>query len=295
MPPRIAVAGILAFWLATTAFVVYRDVWPRLFASGPPPVTIELADEARQNAPAKWSLYRNPKPGDRPLGTLSTQMKYRDADDSFLFTYRYNRIEFAQSGIKLLLLDATTEVVMTRAGDLKEQTMSAKVDVQMGDKSVATGTIDIRGTVSGGALTGRAEIKSTLANVIGDLDPVPVKAGLPLNPLQPVNRLGNVRGGLEWVVSESNPMQDAVSGLFRKKLAEFGLRVPEEKQKESLLAKVGREPQPLTRRGEEFACWVIEYRRAEVVARTWVRVSDGKVMRQEAFEKGETLVFERED
>jgi hypothetical protein len=40
---------------------------------------------------------------------------------------------------------------------------------------------------------------------------------------------------------------------------------------------------------------VIEYRRTEVVARTWVRVADGKVLRQELSEKGEALTFERKD
>ena len=37
MPSRPAVAAILLFWLATTGYAVYRDVWPRLFPSGPPP------------------------------------------------------------------------------------------------------------------------------------------------------------------------------------------------------------------------------------------------------------------
>ena len=39
--------------------------------------------------------------------------------------------------------------------------------------------------------------------------------------------------------------------------------------------------------GEAVSCWVIEYRRDEPVARTWVRASDGKVLKQEAFQKGE--------
>ena len=28
MPPRFTVAGIVAFWFVTTAYVAYRDVWP---------------------------------------------------------------------------------------------------------------------------------------------------------------------------------------------------------------------------------------------------------------------------
>lgn len=289
MPPRFAVAGILAFWLATTAFVAYRDVWPRLFASGPPPVVIELADEARQNVPAKWGLYRN----GQKVGKLTTQMKYLDAEDTFAFTYRYTGLKFEQGGVTLEVPEATSEMRMTRDNQLKEQTM--KLEVQLGATKDARGIIDVRGTVTNGVLTGRVDIKSPILNLFGDLDPVGVKDGMPLNPLQPVNRLGNVRGGQQWVVHESNPMQEAVGSLLRKKLAEFGLRIPEERAKDVLVAQVAREPRTLSTKGEEVSCWVIEYRRAEPVARTWVRVSDGKVMRQEAFEKGESLVFERED
>ncbi|MCI0704717.1 MAG: hypothetical protein L0241_26980, partial [Planctomycetia bacterium] len=146
-----------------------------------------------------------------------------------------------------------------------------------------------------GILSGHGEIKSDFLKLAGKLDPVPVPAGQPLNPLQPVNRLGNVRGGQRWVVHESNPLQDAVMGLFRKKLAEVGLRLPEQKAKDALIAEVGRSPQDLEWQRQSVPCWVIEYRRAEPIARTWVRVSDGKVLRQEAFEKGESLMFERED
>src|SRR5947208_3396232 len=122
MPSRLAVAGIVAFWLATTGFVLYRDVWPRVFATGPPPVSIELADEARQNLPARWTLYLN----GQKVGGLTTQMKYLDSEDAFQFTYRYTHLELEQSGITLKVPEAVSEVRMTRSGDLKEQTMTGK-------------------------------------------------------------------------------------------------------------------------------------------------------------------------
>ena len=87
-----------------------------------------------------------------------------------------------------------------------------------------------------------------------------------------------------------------MGNLFRKQLSSVaGLRLPEEKKRDSLVARVDSEQQELTVRGASERCWVIEYRRAEPVARTWVRATDGKVLKQEAFEKGETLSFERED
>src|SRR5688572_12479227 len=121
MPPRIAVAGIVAFWLATTGYIAYRDLWPRVFSSGPPPVSIELADEAREKTPARWGLYRNYKPGDKPIGRLVTQMKYLDNEDAFLFTYRYTDLKLEQGDITLAASEALSEVRMTRAGALREQ------------------------------------------------------------------------------------------------------------------------------------------------------------------------------
>jgi hypothetical protein len=264
-----------------------------VFASGPPPVSIELADEARQqNVPAMWTVYRN---GQR-AGRLTTLMKYIDAEDAFLFTYQYSELTLEQGDLALVASEAIATVRMSRAGDLREQTMTAKMKVLLHGTEFAQGTIDVRGVVTNGVLTGRVELKSGVLNAAGDLDPVPVpRGGQPLNPLQPVNRL-TVRGGQpQWVVHESNPLQDAVANLVRKKLAEFGVRLPEQRAKEVLVGEVDRSPRNLNWKKADVPCWVIEYRRTEPVARTWVRASDGKVLRQEAFEKGESLTFERED
>jgi hypothetical protein len=291
MPPRGIVAGILAFWLVTTGFIFYRDLWPRLFASGPPPVSIELADEARQNVPARWTLYRN----GQKVGGLTTLTKYLDSEDAFLFTYHYSDLKLEQSDIALEVPDASSEMLLTRSGNLKAQTMNGKVKASFRGAEIAEGTIAIRGTVTNGVLTGRAELKSNWGNLAGDIDPVPVpRGGQPLNPLQPVSRL-HVRAGQQWEIHESNPLQEAVVALLKKKVGEAGLRLPEEKRRESLVGQVSNSPQPLSWQKAEVACWVIEYRRTEPVARTWVRASDGKVLRQEAFEKGENLTFERED
>ena len=140
MPSRVAVAGIFAFWLATTGFVAYRDVWPRVFASGPPPVSIELADEARQNVAARWVLLRN----GQKAGHLTTQMKYLDAADAFQFTYRYSELTLDQGDITLTASEAVSEVLMSRDGDLKGQTMTAKVKVLFRGADFLTGTIDVR-------------------------------------------------------------------------------------------------------------------------------------------------------
>ena len=47
--------------------------------------------------------------------------------------------------------------------------------------------------------------------------------------------------------------------------------------------------------GRDSVCWVIEYRDEELAVRTWVRVSDGRVLKQEAFRGGEHLTIERDE
>jgi hypothetical protein len=61
-----------------------------------------------------------------------------------------------------------------------------------------------------------------------------------------------------------------------------------------LQARVLTELQPMDWNGESHLCLIIEYRGEEHTARTWVRQSDGLVLRQEATAHGETLVLQRE-
>jgi hypothetical protein len=290
MPSRRAVALILAFWVATSAYVAYRDLWPVLFASGPPPVAIDLADEAAQAVPVRWTIRVS---GQKKPGKLVTQMKYVEADDTFTFTNRYSDLRYEMSGASVVVPELTTVVRVTRGGDLREQSVNGKLEVYLGELKIGEATAKVAGTVTGGQLVATCDVRSTLGNLNKTLDPVPVPKGQPLNPLMPVNRIGDVKPGRRWVVHESNPLEDAVGALMREKASEFGLKLPE-KKREPLIGEVLSQTQTLDWNGESVACWVIEYRREEVVARTWVRESDGKVLRQEAYGKGERLTIERD-
>ncbi len=153
-----------------------------------------------------------------------------------------------------------------------------------------TAVARLRGTVVDGQLVSRVEVSSPgLGKFQRDLDAVPVPAGRVLNPLQPVNRLGRVRPGLRWVVPEVNPLRDAVLAMAKDHGVSWA--VP----REDLIAEVGSESQTLAYKGEGVPCWVIEYRGASPKARTWVKVADGKVLRQEAFDGGERIAMERDD
>jgi hypothetical protein len=66
----------------------------------------------------------------------------------------------------------------------------------------------------------------------------------------------------------------------------------------ALDARVLPDPQVMEWDGADHLCHVIEYRGDvrgdEFVARTWVRQTDGAVLRQQADAHGDTLVLQRE-
>jgi hypothetical protein len=294
MPSTRAVALIIAFWFATAGYVAYRDLWPVLFVSGPPPVAIDLADEAAQSVPVRWSIHMS---GQKRPGRLTTQMKYHESDDTFTFTNHYADIRYESAGVVVVVPELINVVRITRGGDLREQSVDGKLQVYWGDLKIGEATARIEGTVVAGQLLARVDASYTFAGLTSQklertLEPVPVPRGQPLNPLQPVNRLTGLRPGRRWVVHESDPLKETIALLVKEQAGQFGLKVPEEKR-DPLIGEVLSGERMLDWHDQQIACWVIEYRRDEPVARTWVRASDGKVLKQEAFQKGEALVIIR--
>ena len=286
MPSRPVVALIVLFWTATLGLAFYRDLWPRITASGPPPIAVDLTDEATQYLPIKWKVLR----GGKPIGTLTTKLAYQDADDTFEFTSQYKDLRFDVGTMSVVFPDVTTRTRVTRSGSLREQSMTGKL--RLGDLQAEA---KVEGRNENGVFVGRCEITSPLFNLKSDLAPVPVKDGQALNPLQPVNRIAGIRPGQHWFVHEIDPLGQALAALFKEKFGQ-GLSLPESR-KEALEARVGDSPESLIwgKSREEAACWVIEYRSGEARAKTWVRVSDGKVLRQEATLLDDRISLEREE
>ncbi len=298
MPSRPITVAIVLFWLAAVGWVGYRDVWPRLTASGPPPIAVDLGDEASQLVPVRWQVYR----GDQKVGRLTTRMTYLDADDTFRLTHQYSNLTFDAGRARVVFPEVTLTTRITRGGALREQGMkgSMVVQLQVGGTftEVAAAKAAVDGEVRDGVFRGRCDLDAPVLNlkVKRDLDPVPVPDGQALTPMQPVNRVANVRGGQRWLVHEINPMRDTMSSLMKGFVGQQGFGLPEEKR-EAFVATVGDRPERLVwgKDGAEVPCWVIEYRGGDARVRTWVRTDDGRVLRQEATREGESIALERDE
>lgn len=299
MPSRIGVVAIVLFWLATTTYVGYHEVWPRYFSDAPPPIQIDLADEATKDLSTNWQIYR----GEQRIGKLTTRMEYNAIDDTFHFLNTYSQLTFDLSkGFSLEVPRLETSVRVNRAGELREQKMTGDLIAKIGPLPIGDASAEVSGYVLNGELLGRCQvrypIKSTAPVIDRELEPVPVPAGQVLNPMMPLNRLRDVQPGRRWVIRIVDPLQDAMNVLLREmaKESKFTLSALPNPGNRELLAEVKRTPEKLDRKNAPpIECWVIEYRGDEVQARTWVSTADGRVMRQEASGLGEKLRFDRDE
>lgn len=307
MPSRLGIVLIILFWLGTTSLLFYREVVPRYFSDGPPPFRIDLADEATQAVPAIWTITRN----DKSIGTISTYMKYVEVDDTFWFhsDYRSLELNFQQMSIKLPVVDNSIRV--SRAGELREQTLFGNLELHIGGIWIASAVIDLQAKVRDDQLVGTVKFDTSIVPaIVEDLEPVPVIKGQVLNPLMPVGRLQDVRPGRRWVIRETNPLQDSIAILVKQTAQQAKLpstligNLGSSSTGRELIAEVRSRPENLVRKSlsadsaidtmDSYPCWVIDYRAENFSATTWVHIKDGRVLRQEATGFGDTIRFERE-
>ena len=79
MPPRSLTVAIVVFWLAMTAWLVHRDVWPRLAPGEPPPFAVYYADDQQAtHPPVRWSATQTPagRPDQATHHVITTNVVY---------------------------------------------------------------------------------------------------------------------------------------------------------------------------------------------------------------------------
>jgi hypothetical protein len=76
MPPRWLTLGIIVLWVGMTGWLFVREYWPQLQPGQPPPIRIELADEAQNNIPIRWSIFKDNEL--EPRGYARTAINFRE-------------------------------------------------------------------------------------------------------------------------------------------------------------------------------------------------------------------------
>lgn len=266
MPPRYLTYSIVAFWLATTAWLFHRELWPRLRPGEPPSYTIDLADEAQRQIANHWTIYR----GGNKVGHAHTRVVYREADDTHELRNEIENLELTTGLLSVTVPRMTSMYRVGRDGELRE--MTAELSAQVPAFKVEA---RLWGQVRDGRFWPRCRIEATgMAAQELKIEPFEVSShGSILNPLHPVNRITGLRPGQTWQQPIDDPLMDALAELV--KLGATGPRC--------LRAQVLPELQVLSWKGREIPCLVIEYTGDQGVgARTWVRQDNGVVLKQEA-------------
>ena len=297
MPARPLVLAIVFFWVATTGWLFYRELWPHLRSGQPPPYTIDLADEARlSGAPISWSVFR----GSKKIGDAQTFIDYRESDDTFELHSKAT-LNWGQIGplfVKFKNLSSMYRV--TRDGRLRE--IVADVEIQIG----GFGLMGLLQTTTkahvGGEVKDRRFIPYGWLVWDGNpiplpLEPVEVPAQVSvLNPLHPIDRIKGLQKGWQWQMQLLNPLNDSLMALLNKDPgAELFLRSRTGVQ--TLRAEVLPDTQVLHWRNHDVPCLVIEYHSDDLTARTWVwqdNEDNGRVLRQEASFWGDNVVMVRD-
>lgn len=286
MPSRFLTAAIIVFWLATTGWLFYRDLEPRLWPGGPPPYTIDLTDEAQSNISTQWTIYRDEK----NQGYCRTYV-HHDADDTFELHGEF-KLWYGNRDTRLADLHIRSMYRVTREGELRALSASLAATFPETLKLAhlkVEGRID--GKVRGGFFAPSVKVSQPIV-FEQDLKPVQVThGGSVLNPLQPLHRLPGLRKGQRWQV----PLIDPLSDLANKYLKEVTGGSPLT-QLRILRARVLPEAQVLRwgPRQEPIPCLVIEYQGDDTSARTWVREADGMVLRQEMTQGNEHIIMIRD-
>lgn len=256
-----------------------------------PSYAIDLMDEARKQGQTdiQWRVFYEKKtsadsrgdrdPGGEPTFTATTEVNYREKpDDSFAFQMEFSprkgRFRYFKVGI-LQIKEMTSLYRVNRAGQLLE--MEAQFDFSL-EKIKTDFRLKLEGRVENEKFYSSYRVQSPLLeeDLVQNLPTLKMNyQGSILQPLHPVNRIRGIRPGQTWTMPMINPLQDALKASQGWGQAEV--------QVEYVLARVSPKTQLLPDCEYSIPCYVIDYEDSrDMNPRTWVQVSTGLVLRQEA-------------
>ncbi len=217
MPPRCLSIAIVAFWLCTTGWLLYRNVWPWLLPGQAPPYTINLEDEVQtQQVHVRWTVFYN----DHPFLRAETWVKFNKQDDTFELHAQVRQPSVPLAGAHgdpfgglIAIHDMSSVYTVTRQGDLRAVAVQFSGDAHVGPLLTLPGEGTLTGAVRDGRFYSHLSASTPLfggKTIDTDLKPVAVSAhGSVLSPLHPVNRITGLRparpGACRWWTRSRTP------------------------------------------------------------------------------------------
>jgi hypothetical protein len=235
------------------------------------------------------------------IGNALTWVELR-GDGTYDVTSSFNFVKFKLAvgalDVNVNRMDSTYRV--TRLGELREINVDIRAEVGLNKLpgQLLHGQlvqIHVDGAVQDAQFTPHWNVQSPLGSLKTDTEPVEISANHSmLSPMQPWNRLLNVQPNQSWRIQLFDPLTDSVTASLSQFLPFMKLPTAPP----TLQAGVLEETQDWRWNDRDEPCWVIEYQ-GEITGRTWVRRSDGLVLRQEVIrnegkETEEKLALERE-
>jgi hypothetical protein len=269
MPSRPVTVTILVFWLAAVAWFCRHDLWPRLRPGDRPPYTLDLAQEVSGPEARHWNVFHNGK----TIGQARSWVGHNRDDDTYELFTRINFFRFELAAVHVQRMKSMYRV--TRDGYLRA--VDADMAFSLGADEGPQVTASVQGEVRDGVLTPHWKIEAPALRTHkeGDLQAIEVSNNRSvLSPMQPWNRLLNVQENRTWRIELFDPLMAALSGLAPVPGRDLGVR--------TLEAGVLQGTRDLSWNNQDVPCLVIEYRGEGIVGRTFVRQSDGLVLRQQA-------------
>ncbi|HKB39696.1 MAG TPA: hypothetical protein VKD72_24885 [Gemmataceae bacterium] len=286
MPPRSITLVIVVFWLAMTAWLLWRDVWPNMAPGEPPPFVITSKDENRsQQTEVIWSAEHTHAGGaaDRPREyTIKQTVEYDSKSDTFRLKAALKARSPEPDAARAYHLESVSSTYhVTRAGNMLDLDVNVKLLAgplnPTGDRAG-----HFTGEVREGACvlqweTGTGRLLKRGSESLGVS-----YHGVVLLPLHPLDRIRGLRPGRRWACNLLDPLVSSAPGASRPEVV-------------WVHAEVQPETERMTWNAQVKECRVIEYgdRAGNVRGMTWVEIKEDRVLRMKVRLREEHWVLTR--
>lgn len=319
MPSRWLRWAIVLFWLATTNWLFWHDLWPRWQPGEPPSLRPDAVDEVQ--GPTRntiyWMVQRRREEKTQPIFQASTWVSYQPDEDTYtlhakLDSTRDPKLQEVLVANTLKIDTITSEYRVNRVGHLRSLRAEVEATPQLkrlkqelshfllplfpsrppeepknngGSEQVL---LSLWGEVQDHRFFAHCRLSGTTSAkpLQFDLPPTEVShTGSVLMPLHPLNHIRGLHRGQSWHQPLVDPLRDAFASLpgFSS-----GLRW--------LKAHVREQLEPLVVDNNETSCLVIDYTNDEdeLIGHTWVELDSERVLQQEAILDDGQWIMKRE-